>query len=228
MAQSGLLEHFTELVRGSVENKSELKGLSNIEVFSYFLRQNKFAFEQYLPDKQLAAIVDQQKLYRRYVTAAGDLEQSVKRIDNGRAYQRPDLMQEFAALKTAGVSVGESNTVHMGKAIKRLAIEQQAKSIRFWGKVLGYRDYWVVQGSSGKPYLDEPMEGGEKYGVGVNTYSYWVASDPLGQWTELPLVSPQQVAASRTFKYVFTGQLDRKVTVSAAFEGQERHLVSLF
>jgi hypothetical protein len=60
-------------VRASVENKSELKGLSNIEVFSYFLRQNRFAFEELLADRQLAALVDREKLYRRYVTAASDL-----------------------------------------------------------------------------------------------------------------------------------------------------------
>lgn len=160
LANSGLLAHFTDLVRGSVENKSDLKGLSNIEVFSYFLRQNKFAFEELLADKQLAALVDRQRLYRRYVTAAEELDRSVKKREDGRAYLRPDLMQEFAALKTAGVSVGESNCFHLGKAIKRLAIENQAKSIRFWGKILGYRDYWVVQGSSGKPYLNEVAEGG--------------------------------------------------------------------
>ena len=39
------------------------------------------------------------------------------------------------------------------------------------------------QGSSTKPYLDEVPEGGEKYGIGVNSYSYWVSSDPLGRWT---------------------------------------------
>lgn len=103
-------------------------------------------------------------------------------MEDGRAYLRPDIMQEYAALRTAGVSVGESNCFHLGKAIKRLAIEQQVKSIRFWGKILGYRDYWVVQGSSTKPYLDEVPEGGEKYGIGVNSYSYWVSSDPLGRW----------------------------------------------
>ncbi len=36
-----------------MENKSELKGLSNIEVFSYYLRKNKFAFKEYLEDAQL-------------------------------------------------------------------------------------------------------------------------------------------------------------------------------
>lgn len=107
----------------------------------------------------------------------------MKKVEDGRAYLRPDIVQEYAALRTAGVSVGESNCFHLGKAIKRLAIEQQVKSIRFWGKILGYRDYWVVQGSSTKPYLDEVPEGGEKYGIGVNSYSYWVSSDPLGRWT---------------------------------------------
>lgn len=128
----------------------------------------------------------------------------------------------------AGVSVGEANCHHLNKAIKKLAIEQQAKSIRFWGKILGYRDYWVVQGVSSKTYLDEvSSEGGERYGNGVNTYSYWVATDPLGHWTELPLVTPQQVAGSRTFKYIFTGDLERPISHSSAFLGQERHLVKL-
>jgi hypothetical protein len=30
LAQSGILPHLAELIRGSVENKSELKGLNNI------------------------------------------------------------------------------------------------------------------------------------------------------------------------------------------------------
>jgi len=142
-------------VRASVENKSELSGLSNIEVFSYFLRQNRFAFEELLADKQLAALVDREKLYRRYVTAASELDRGVKKVDDGRAYLRPDITQECAALRRAGVSVGETNSFHLGKAIKRLAVEQQVKSIRFWGKILGYKDYWVIQGSSAKPYLEE-------------------------------------------------------------------------
>jgi hypothetical protein len=225
LAKTGILEHFTDLVRGSVDNKSDLKGLSNIEVFSYFLRKNKFAFEEFLPDRQLADAVNREKLYKKYVTAVAELQKGVQRAEDNRAYLRPDLMQEYAALRTAGVSVGESNCYHLGQAIKRLAIEHQARSIRFWGKILGYQDYWVVQGASAKPYLDEVSEGGEKYGSGVNTYSYWVATDPLGQWTELPLVTAQQVAASRTFKYIFTGELELKVNHSSSFNGHEKHLV---
>jgi hypothetical protein len=45
LANSGILSHLTKLIRESVENKSQLKGLSNIEVFSHYLRKNKFAFQ---------------------------------------------------------------------------------------------------------------------------------------------------------------------------------------
>jgi len=53
----------------------------------------------------------------------------------------------------AGVGIGETNAYHLNKVIKSLAAEHQAKSIRFWGKILGYKDYWVIQGSSNKSYL---------------------------------------------------------------------------
>jgi hypothetical protein len=38
--------------------------------------------------------------------------------------------------------------------IKTLAIENDTKTIRFWGKILGIRDYWVIQGVSSKNYLN--------------------------------------------------------------------------
>lgn len=58
-------------------------------------------------------------------------------------------------MKLAGVGIGETNAYHLNKVIKTLAAEHQAKSIRFWGKILGYKDYWVIQGSSNKAYLSE-------------------------------------------------------------------------
>ena len=71
---------------------------------------------------------------------------------------RPDVLQEHAALKTAGITVGESNAFYLNKVVKALAIEHQTKSIRFWGKILGYKDYYVIQGSSSKAYLQDLPE----------------------------------------------------------------------
>ena len=48
LSKSGILEHMSQLIRESVENKSDLKGLNNIEIFSYYLRKNKFNFQKFL------------------------------------------------------------------------------------------------------------------------------------------------------------------------------------
>jgi radial spoke head protein 4/6 len=137
------------------------------------------------------------------------------------------VVTEHQALRQAGVSIGETNAHHLRSAIKALAIEHQTTSIRFWGKILGYKDYWVVQGVSSKPYLSDLPENSEAYGVGVNTYSYWTTTDLLGSWVELPLVTPEQVAGSRSFKYIFTGNLEGLVSKSHLFQGQEKHLVTI-
>jgi radial spoke head protein 4A len=45
------------------------------------------------------------------------------------------------------------------------------------------------------------------------------------EWTELPLVTPQQLRSSRLIKYVFSGDLNKKVVSSPPFDGQEKHLL---
>lgn len=92
----------------------------------------------------------------------------------------PNLNAECQALKTAGISIGETNYFYLNKAIKSLAIKNNVKEIKFWGKILGRKDYFVIQGISSNPYLNELGKDGEPYGVGANSYSYWVATDILG------------------------------------------------
>lgn len=62
------------------------------------------------------------KEYPAYVTAVEELTNKIDRIDKSRIYQRPDIVQDMQALKTAGISIGESNTYHLAKAIKVLAV----------------------------------------------------------------------------------------------------------
>lgn len=92
--------------------------------------------------------------------------------------------------------------------------------------MLGYKDYWIIQGSSEKTYLEDLPLGSEKYGVGVNTYSYWAATNILGTWFELPLVTAELVASSRNFKYIFTGNLEEGIK-RGGFVGKEKELVIL-
>ena len=44
-------------------------------------------------------------------------------------------------------------------------------------------------------------------------------------WYELPLVSPQQIVASRLMKYAFTGNLEANIRGYPGFPGKEKHLL---
>lgn len=66
----------------------------------------------------------------------------------------PNMNAEYQALKTAGISVGETNYYYINKAIKLLASKNNVKEIKFWGKILGRKDYFVIQGVSSNPYLN--------------------------------------------------------------------------
>lgn len=72
-----------------------------------------------------------------------------------RVYQRPNLMEEYYALKQCGISVGETNCLHLVNVLKTIATEYECSNVRFWGKILGYKDYYVIQGTSTKKYLNE-------------------------------------------------------------------------
>ena len=66
----------------------------------------------------------------------------------------------------------------------------------------------------------------EPKGTGVNKNTYWVCTDLLwGDWKELPLATPDQMNASRSLKYIFTGDLDRAVITNPHFKGKEAHLL---
>lgn len=122
LSRSGILEHLTELIRSSVENKSELKGLNNIEIFSYYLRKNKFLFREYLGEAQLAFFINHNKEYFPYLTAVQELQTKIKKVDDHRPHLISDVVQEHQALKLAGVSIGETNVYHLKEILKSLAI----------------------------------------------------------------------------------------------------------
>lgn len=84
------------------------------------------------------------------------------------------------------------------------------KELKFWGKIIGSEsDYFIAEGiaEAGGEEGELPPEV-EGKGTGVNKQTYWVCADLLvGEWKELPLITPDQINASRRIKYQFTGNL---------------------
>lgn len=54
---------------------------------------------------------------------------------------------------------------------------------------------------------------------------YWVTSDLLGDWIQLPDVQPHHLIFARLFKKKLTGDLNASIDTCPPFPGKERHLL---
>jgi hypothetical protein len=109
--------------------------------------------------------------------------------------------------------------------MKALAVSAEAQNLRFWGKIRGTaKDYYIVQGVSNQGAGDdEEGSGREARGSeGVNQFAYWASNSPAGPFTVLPDLDPSDLAASKSIKVLFTGDLTRKIITNPFFFKTER------
>ena len=87
------------------------------------------------------------------------------------------------------------------------------------------KDYYIAEGEAGEGEEeggDEKPPEFEAKGTGVNTSTYWVSHSSFGDWTKLPDLSPSDIAAARTIKVLFTGDLERTIYTNPYFFGKEK------
>lgn len=138
----------------------------------------------------------------------------------------PNLQEEAEMLEWAGVNFGEETTYLLHHSLKRLAIMSGADSVAFCGKVFGTKnDYWVASGKLDKAEEKVDDIKFEQRGTGVNRLVFWVTTNLLSDWIQLPDAHPDHIVAARRFKHVFTGDLNATFNTNPAFPGKERHLL---
>jgi hypothetical protein len=59
----------------------------------------------------------------------------------------------------------------------------------------------------------------------VNRLVYWVSTNLLSDWVQLPDARPEHIIAARKIKHVFSGDLNATFSSNPAFPGKERHLL---
>ncbi|KAF4654616.1 hypothetical protein FOL47_009865 [Perkinsus chesapeaki] len=148
-----------------------------------------------------------------------------------------------ALLEAAGLSIGGSTeAMLLSTRMRELAsrLGKDAKMLRFWGKILttGSQDYYVAEALLPSLPEEEPpknaKEAAELFTApevrgrrGGNLYTYFVIQDiTTNSWSELPQVCPLLVAASRSCKRLFSGDLGRNMAHGVCgqwppFEGTE-------
>ena len=141
----------------------------------------------------------------------------------------PRAHRPRAALR-AGLGISREEAYRVFASLSKLQGEKRLETIRFFGKVLGTAaDYYVAEAR----YIEAPEAAedadaaaaavpSEENGTGCNACVYFVTNDPSGAWSELPAVTPAQVAASRNIRKFFTGNLAADVRAFPPFPGKER------
>lgn len=80
----------------------------------------------------------------------------------------------------------------------------------------------VLEAAEGGEEGAEPIEGFEARGTGVNKFVYWVCNSPLGEWTQLPDLNPNDIPNARSIKFYFSGDLDANICTNPFFYQTEK------
>lgn len=169
-----------------------------------------------------------QQLYTTTTQATGEGEEQPEATSAPVGFI-PDLISDNRNIyQWAGINFGEYNCMLLQKSLSKLAASNGASNLRLWGKISGTdKDYFVAEGTAEAPPAEEGVEVSadfESRGTGVNMFGYWVCSSPTdSKWTALPDLSPSDIAAARSIKVHFTGDLERKIITNPFFAKKEKH-----
>jgi len=226
-----IFKHLTMLTNKILEDPSQVS-FQEFEAISNNIKQDNFNFKYLKEDYELNAPKERFSLFAEWMEHCEDL---ITKINSKRATKKslgylPDFVTQLKMFEWAGYSFGEDETYKLSLSLRKLARSTGVQSLRFWGKIYGRdKDYYIAEGE-----MDVRHQGYSKdkeidpRGTGLNTLTYWVTDNLLADWVELPDVTNQQVEQSRTFKYIFTGDLNAKIQTTSAtgvFQGRERHLL---
>ena len=138
----------------------------------------------------------------------------------------PDYLDLFNKISFSGYSFGEKEVLLLNNSLRNLSIAQPNGNVTFFGKIYGtIKDYYIAEVTEVDPpenfNYDADME--KRKEDGVNRNVFFVTNNLCEKWIELPDIKPHQIAEARQIRYIFTGDLERKIVSNPPFRGQEKH-----
>lgn len=211
-----------ERISASLKDKDVFLGCS--EAVDNLIRENGADLETEI--RKMRAFL---KLEPKVEPVEGDEDSPAKEEEPPATNVLSNVITQERLTRKCGVSIGEEDAYLLSTALKKFSGSKNAVKCLFWGKIMGHNvDYWVTEcPTAEKQEREEVTARDEAAGMGVNAKTYWVTTDLIaGEWNELPTVTAKQVRQARTLRYVFTGNLTRKIISSPEFDGEERHYVT--
>jgi len=223
-----LYGHLTEVLATMLDNKTA-DPLSALESISMKVKGTHFTAESTKPPEPPSVEpVTETSLWH---SASNKLltDTAPKEGDEPNAdMHNPNLVEESAYFATAGVGLPAEETYRVYMSLHKLQQDKQLTTIRFFGKILGTaKDYFVAEATypAAEDEGEPPPAGAvpiEEKGSGCNMFVYYATNDPSGEWTELPMVTPEQLVASTMIRKLFTGDLNAPVRAYPPFPGKEK------
>ena len=140
----------------------------------------------------------------------------------------PDYVDLFNKFSFCGISIGTKESLLLTNSLRNLSSTIGNGSVSFFGKIYGTeKDYYIAEGTDIDPPADANYENDmeRRKEDGFNRNVFHVTNNLCEKWVELPDVKPKQIILSRQIKYMFTGNLNRKIHNNPDFNGEERHLL---
>jgi len=134
-----------------------------------------------------------------------------------------DFLADSQMLKQAGVGFSPDECYQISMTLKGLAnTVPNCLGLRFFGKILGISaDYWVYEGELAGTGVSAEGQDVEARGTGLNKYTYWVSTSPLGELTQLPDCTPEDIKSARLISKLMKGDLNADVKACPWYAGKE-------
>lgn len=217
--------HMNELIK-EILAYNKTNGYDEFEETSMYIKKKmtklsfQFVVPGYIPKRCIELTPNEENIFRDLNKKKG---KSVETVDN----YIEDILSLSRIMEWGGISFSKNEWFKIRLAMKKLLIESDAVSLKFWGKIYGLNaDYYVIQGSVKQYPMGNPKPHVESKGnEGLNKYTFWVTNSVMEGWYELPDITNEHIIASKNFKYYFTGNLNAKVRAFNNFNGKEAHLL---
>ena len=219
--------HMDELVKEILAYHVK-DGMKNFEDISLYVKKKiqKLSINYKTQVKQPNDLLDMTELEKKIIKEINNKKQkSLPKINN----LMDDVLEKSKILEFAGINFGKNIWYKLKLAMKRIMTEENAETLKFFGKIYGKEaDYYIIYGRL-KNYPFQKYSKNPHYepkGLeGVNAITFWVSNNFLEDWYQLPDLNPNQLATSMLIKYSFTGNLKSKVKSFINFPGSEAHLL---
>jgi hypothetical protein len=224
---TNLMEHLKKMYTIKKLMNDDEKYNDLFEDISIHLKQK----EKYIQDdenvKDLNFVIDQNEknLLNPLMKAEGGENNELQPVTNINFV--PDYVDIFNKLSYGGLSFSVKESILITNSLRNLASTLPG-NVTFFGKIFGSeKDYYIAEATEIDPpadfNYDADME--KRKEDGINRNVFYVTNNLTEKWVELPDVKPSQIKLSRKIKYIFTGNLNRKIYTNPTFNGEERHLL---